>query len=301
MYSFQIKKRNTQNKDSLSINDFLSTAYPDAANKFVDGFVREIVSLLDAKAFKNKQKTHGGTLVDNQVRANHRYFDIMIDGGLTGIEQFLVDDDGKTEIISRDKIVGLKFFARFWLPAGGKTGYMFLQKYEGLSLKPLFDAILREILLIKGFSIAGMAGVMKPTTTKKRLEKFLEESTVKDITVYSRRSDYDTGPGDAKSVLIKLQNVKINISDNGIDRKSVGKALEKHGFTLGDRYYDMSATYSNPVSDEEKTTKLGGSINIIPNIIIPGDCIDGGGYPLFEKMITFVDKEIEQIKKEEKL
>ena len=54
MYSFQIKKSHSKNDELISINDFLSESYPDAKNKFAEGFAKEIISLFDEKAFKNR-------------------------------------------------------------------------------------------------------------------------------------------------------------------------------------------------------------------------------------------------------
>lgn len=306
MYSFQIKRKRTANLEAIGINDFLSEAYPDEENKFI-GFAKDVIDLLDEKAFKNKQNTHGGILDQKSVASDRRYFDILIDGGLTGIEQFIVDEDGNREKITKDKIVGLKFFARFWLPAGNKTAYVFIQRYRDLGLKPLFDEIIREVLRKKDCSIASYGNTIKQTTTKKRLENFLKRSLLRDITIYSKMSSHETGAGDAESIMVKLKHVKIKKSSNKIDRKVIDDALKNHGFTLGNREYEISATYETLIDgkkEEEKTTKLDASsdsINLIPNIIIPNNCIDENGYPIFLQMKAFVDEEIEQIKREANL
>ncbi len=307
MYSFQIKKSRARNNDLISINDFLSESYPDAANKFSEGFAQEIIKLFDAKAFKNKSKTHGGTLDEKSITSEKRYFDILIDGGLTGIEQFIVDEKGKKEKITRDKIVGLKFYARFWMPAGGSTGYIFIQKYSGLSIKPLFDEIIKTTLTKQGFSFATPGNKIQAITTKKRLTNFLKVSALRDITVISKNSSHDTGAGDAQTVTVKLKNIKVNKKDKKIDKKVVEDALKNHGFIIGDREYEMTATYESKFDgkkEEEKTTKLDASedsINIIPNILLPFRCMDSNGYPNFIETKAFVDEEIKQIKIEAKM
>lgn len=306
MFSFQIKKKGTSNNDAIPVNDFLSQAYPDVENKFVEGFAQEIISLLDKKTFKNKKETHGGTLEEKTIASENRYFDLLLDGGLTGIQQFIVDEEGNKETISRDKVVGLKFYARFWLPAGNKTSYIFVQRYSGLNLKPLFDEIINETLKNHGFSIAGLGNSVRPITTKKRLDNFLKTSAIRDVTVISKSSSHDTGAGDAQSVTIKLRNIVVKNKEKKIDTKVVSDALKNHGFTLGNRKYEMSATYESRVDgkkEEEKTTKLDVSddtINIIPNILLPSKCVDKNGYPIFSEMKKYVDEEIEQIKKESK-
>ncbi len=306
MYSFQIKKSHSKNDDLISINDFLSESYKGEQNKFMDGFAQEIISLFDEKAFKNKNKTHGGTLDEKSIASEKRYFDILIDGGITGIEQFLVDEEGSKQKISRDKIVGLKFYARFWMPAGSNTGYIFIQKYSGLSLKPLFDEIIKTTLKKHGFSIAAPGNNVRAITTKKRLKEFLQASSLRTVTIISKNSSHDTGAGDAQIVTVKLKNIKINKETKKIDKEVVEDALRNHGFQIGDRNYEMTATYESMYEgkkDEEKTTKLDASedsINIIPNVIIPSYCIDSNGYPDFGAIKLFVDDEIKQIKKEAK-
>jgi len=307
MYSFQIKKRNTSNDDIVDINDFLSVSYPEAEVKFKNGFAEEIIRLFDEKAFKNEQNTHGGTLDDKSVASENRYFDILIDGGITGIKQFLVDEDGNKQTISKDNIVGLKFFARFWLPAGCKTGYLFIQKYDSLSIKPLFDDLISKVFKNHGYKTVGSGSGLMPTTTKIRLQKFLKKASIRDVTVISKESSHDSGAGDAQIVTIKLKNIIVNKQDKNITKEVVDAALKNHGFTLGDREYEMTATYesrSEGKKEEEKTFKLDSShnsINIIPNIVIPNSCIDEDGYPIFDKIKDFVDSEIEQIKKESKM
>ena len=99
----------------------------------------------------------------------------------------------------------------------------------------------------------------------------------------------------------------INKKDKKVTRDVVDAALKNHGFTLGDRQYEMTATYERRVEnkkEEEKTVKLDTSIDsirIVPNIIIPASCVDSVGYPLFDKMKEFVDEEIKQIRREAKM
>lgn len=304
MYSFQIKKNFTRNTESVDINDFLSDAYPDAKNKFSDGFSQEIINLFDAKTFKNKGKTHGGTLEESSIASEKRYFDILIDGGLTGIRQFIVNEDGTKSTISADKTIGLKFYARFWLPAGNKTGYVFIQKYGALSIKPLFDEIIKVTLKNHGYKISNPGNRMHAITTKKRLEKFLKSSTVRDVTVISKQSKHETGAGDAQSVIIKLRNIAVNKKDKKIDQSVIKDALKNHSLKLGKSgKYDMSLTYVSKQASgtEERTAKLEQSteeINIIPNILIPEKCIDSDRYPIFNEVKEFTDKEIKQILKE---
>lgn len=307
MYSFQIKKRNTSNTDIIALNTFLSEAYPDAEKKFADGFADEIVSFFDEKSFKNDKKTHGGILDDKSIASENRYFDILIDGGITGIQQFLVDNEGNKQTISEDNIVGLKFYARFWLPAAGKTAYLFIQKYDSLSIKPLFDALIQKILKNHGFITIGSGSGLRQTTTEKRMKAFLREANIRDVTVISRLSSHDTGVGDAQTVIIKLKDIEINKKDKTVSRDVVDSALKNHGFTLGDRQYEMTATYERRVDnkkEEEKTVKLdtsSDSISLIPNIVIPASCVDEIGYPIFDKMKEFVDNEITQIRLEAKM
>jgi hypothetical protein len=307
MYSFQIKKRNTSNDQIIDINTYLSDAYPDVEIKFKDGFANEVIGCFDEKAFKNDQNTHGGALDEKSIASENRYFDILIDGGITGIQQYVVDNDGNKRTISKENIVGLKFYARFWLPAGNKTGYLFIQKYESLSIKPLFDALIAKILNNHGYITLGSGSGLKQTTTQKRMKEFLKRAVIRDVTVISKQSSHDTGVGDAQAVTVKLKNVRINKNDKTDLRDVVDAALKNHGFTIADRFYDMKATYesrSEGKKEEEKTVKLGtdaDSIIVIPNIVIPDSCIDPDGYPLFDQMKEFVDKEIVQIKIEAKM
>ncbi len=303
MYAFKIKKAYSSNLDLIENNDFLSKAYPDKLNKFAEGFVQDIINLIDKKTFKNEQNTHGAILEDKLINNSRRILDILIDGGLTGIQQFIIDESGEKRILTKDDIIGLKFYARIWLPANTKSGYLFIQKYGSLSIKPIFDSIIQTVLREKDFSLAGNRLVA--TTTKVRQQEFLKHSTIKDIVVVSKESSHATGSFDASCATITLKNI-ITKNNKTIKEDDITEVLKNHGFTIAARNYEIKATYQNKVGDhkEEKTVLLDSTdetINVIPNVIIPPTCIDIDNYPIFSKMQEFADMEMEQIKREVKI
>jgi hypothetical protein len=304
MYSFQIKKPFSSNLDVIENNDFLSKAYPNHQIKFSEGFAQDIISVLDKKAYKNEQNTLGATLQAQSFNATERTLDILINGGITGIKQFLIDESGNQKILSDKEIVGLKFYARIWLPANTNTGYLFLQRYGSLTIKPIFDSIIKYILKNHEYGLVGNRLIA--TTTKKRQKEFLKYSTIKDISIVSKRSSHETGAADATSATIKLSNVNLK-SKTEIKKEELDAALKNHGFSIGERKYEIKATYEQQVNEdykEERTVVLDSSeetINVIPNIVIPPDCIDIDNYPIFEKMQKLVDREMDQIKIESKL
>lgn len=304
MYSFRIKKKFSKNLTSIENNDFLSISYPDETNKFSEGFVQEIISLIDGKqTFKNSKNTHGAILEQYYINSKNRTLDLLINGGITGIKQYLIDETGEKQILSDKITVGLKFYLRIWLPANSKSGYVFIQKYGTLSIKPIVDAILKVILKKHNFSLVG--GKVYPTTTEKRQQKFLQLSTIKDVLLISNKNFNNTNSVQAKQAIIKLKNIKFT-SNNIINKDEVRNAAKKHGFNIGNRNYEMKATYVNKQGDynEQKTVTLDDSeetINIIPSILISKDYIDQDNYPIFEKMQQLTNSEMEQIRKEAKL
>lgn len=304
MYSFQIKKPFSSNLDVIENNDFLSKAYPNCQIKFSEGFVQEIISVFDKKAYKNEQNTLGAILNAQSFNATERTLDILINGGITGIKQFLIDESGSQTILSEKEIVGLRFFARIWLPANTNTGYLFLQRYGSLTIKPIFDSILKNILKVHDLGLVGNRLIA--TTTKKRQKEFLKYSSIKNISIVSKRSSHETGAADATSATIKLSNVSFK-SNREIRKEEIDAALKNHGFSIGERKYEIKATYEQQVNEnykEERTVVLDGSeetINVVPNILIPTDCYDADNYPIFEKMQKLVDDEMNQIKLEAKL
>lgn len=303
MYTFGIKKLNTPDSKRIEINDFLSNAYPDEENKFGNGFIQDIISLIDEKTYKNERNTHGAILDENIISSSRRILDIIIDGGTTGIKQFIIDESGNRKILSDNEIVGPKFYARIWLPANTKTGYLFIQKYGAFSIKPIFDDIIKEVLKSKGYNI--VSNTIKATTTKARQKEFLRRSTIRDIVIVSNKSSHETGAADATSAEIRLKNI-ITKDNKIVGKRDMEAALKNHGFSIDKRNYDIKATYQNKTADfkEERTIMLDSSeetINVIPNILIPQSCIDSDNYPIFKKMQDFVDKEMTQVKKEAKL
>lgn len=306
MYTFSIKKKNTRIATRIDNNSFLELAYPKiVGNKFNKGLVQDIISLLDLKAYKNVQNTHGATLDNYKIDENNRTLDILINGGLTGIKQFIIKEDGEKEELSDEDIIGPKFFARFWLPAGSDTGYVFIQKYGSMSIKPIFDSILKDLFSNHEFSIIN--STIKATTTKKRLKLFLQKAALKNITIVSNSSLNTTGAANASTVEVRLKNfntIKNLKKTNYID--SIKDALSNHGLTIGNRTYEIKGTYEyeNNGVHEERTMKIDATeetINIVPNIVVPPNCIDADNYPIFDQMIILVNSEMEQVKTEAKL
>jgi hypothetical protein len=303
MYSFRIKKQFTKNEAAINNNEFLSNAYPEEEYKFENGFVQDIIKLIDTKTFKNDKNTHGAILENQEFDSKKRTIDLIIDGGITGIKQFIIDESGEKEVLSEKKTVGLKFFARIWLPANSNSGYIFIQKYGTLSIKPIFDSLIKKVIKKNDCSLVN--GKLIATTTKKRQEYFMKHSSIKDVIVISKKSILDTNSVQAGQAVIRLRNIKF-VSNNIIDREDINKALKRHGFKISGRDYEMKATYENKVNDfkEQKTVVLDDTeetINLIPSIVVPNQCIDKDNYPIFKKMQELVDTEMLQIKKEAKL
>jgi hypothetical protein len=304
MYTFSIKKIHTSNSKKIEINDYLSQAYTETEDsKFGNGFVQDVISFIDQRAYKNDKNTHGGILADKSISVSERTLDLLIDGGITGIKQFIIDESGNRTVLSDEEIIGPKFFCRIWLPANTNTGYLFIQKYGSLSIKPLFDSIIKDVLKLRGFSL--VTGSLKQSTTKARQKEFLKKSTLKDITIVSKNSSHNTGAADASTAEIRLKNF-IPIKGKKVSLDEVKSACENHGFTLGGRNYEIKGTYRSETNGlaQERTTVLDSSdetINIIPSIVVPAGCIDADNYPIFSKMQELVKDEMTVVKKEAKI
>ncbi|HBX18930.1 MAG TPA: hypothetical protein DEF88_00595 [Porphyromonadaceae bacterium] len=297
MYTFQIKKRSTSNKDLIEINDFLSKAYLDIDYKFKEGFVQDVINLFDKKLFTSKNNTHGGILDDIAFHQGDRTLDLMINGGVKGLKQYLINEEGSKKEIADTEIVGLKFFARIWIPANSYTGYVFIQKYNNSSLKPLFDEVISNVLDQHRYTIAGKGIV--PTTTKKRQENFLKESDAKEIKILLNGSPSDTSLPEAGDVIISFK--KLSIKKRDITRSLIKQMMKSSGIATN-RDFKYKAVYESDVAGykEEKTVKENQTFNLVPNTLVPLDCIDENNHPIFEKMQSFVRMEMDQILKEAK-
>ena len=296
MYSFKIKKWNTLNSKKVTIDSFLSEVYPDKKNKFEEGFVQDIINLFDLKLFKDSRDTMGGILEERYLNNHERTFDIMINGGTKGLKQYIIDEEGEKKEISHKEIVGLKFFARIWLPSHSYSGYLFIQRYSSISIKPLFDELIKEVFKNKNYSL--VQGRTLKTTTEKRQKEFMRKSYVKEIIVTTYSSPYDTGGPDTTAAVISLKNFKRK-GKREIDSSDVTEHLIGAGINLKNRYR-YKTKYEADINGykEEKTINEDDIFSLIPNTLIPSHCIDESNHPLFDEMRKFVSQEIEEIKKE---
>jgi hypothetical protein len=133
----------------------------------------------------------------------------------------------------------------------------------------------------------------------------MKHSSLKDVVLISKKSLFDTNSVQARQATIKLSRIK-NTSDNTIDENEIKDALKQHGFKIGNRDYEIKATYINDENGykQERTVVIDDSeetINIIPSILIPQACINADNSPNFNEMKKLVDLEMEQVKKEAKL
>lgn len=303
-FEFKVKKNKSDSKNkTISVNEFLSLAYPN--KNFAEGFVQDIVDLFDKTAVKSNGDTHGAALEENKdIQESKRIFDFMLDGGLTGIKQFLVNEDGTKTTIENSKIVGPKFFVRFFLPSGSNSCYLFLQKYSSLSIKPLLDTIIKKVLENHGLFISGK---LTQLTTKKRQELFFQYARLKEVSIVEKSSHSDTGVFGASKAFIKLSSLK-HSKDEVIDEKQITKLLKRHGISIKDfSDYDVQGKYLHQVEDykEEKTLPIIGvaeeDLNFVPNLFIPAMYRNEDNHPIFEKMQKFVDIEIDNLNKESKI
>lgn len=304
LYSFTFNEKGAKGNE-LSNNDFLSKAYPLASNKFSEGFVQQIINLLDKKLYKNKEGTRGAILEDRFLKAENRVFDILINGGTTGLKQYIINQEGNQEEVNEKDVVGLKFYARFWLPSGSKTGFLFVQKYGGISIKPIFDSIVYDI--IEPLNLKKSAAKLKAITTKKRMEKFLKHSNIKDVTIIGESSNHSTGGLNSSAAEIKLKGINSvkELSKKEILRRA-NKDLNSYGFSIADRDYKVKAKLEYKINKEttqERTIYLGveDDYHIVPNILIDPSLVNTDNSPKFKELGLFVDKEIEQLKKEAKV
>lgn len=309
LYSFKFRERNSKKDDldkGLSNNEFLSKAYSSVEeNKFSQGFAQNIISFLDQKVYKNRDGTRGAILENKMIREADRVFDILINGGTTGLKQYIIDEEGKKEEIDKKDIVGLKFYARFWLPSGSDTGFIFLQKYGGISIKPIFDSIIVDI--IEPLNLVKSAARLKATTTQKRMQEFLDSSDIKEVTLIGNNRINETGGLRASSAELRFSGTNSirTLSPRKI-REKAKKEAKKFGFILEGTEYKVKVKYVQKINEntkQQRTVYLGEESDenkIIPNIWIPKDLINTDNSPKFKELGDFVDQEIEQLKKEAK-
>ena len=300
MYAFQIKRVHTKDSEKVSIGEFFSNAYPGQMHPF-KAFADDFLSRLKG-LYKTKDNDLGGILIKSELDYQQRTLDCLIDGGITGIRQSLISSPEERKEITPDDTVGLHFFIRIWM-CQSDTAYVFIQSYSLLTIRKLVEEVLYTLLASKGHAIINRH--MQKTTTRKRMEAFLESSIPIAVSVISKPSEFDPAQTQTTSAKLVLKG-KLSMDDIA-DTKSIQDfARNHHGISLDEtnNVYRYTITYKtqNERGDfEERTVPLEvdlGDIKLIPNIVIPPICINEDNYPDFEKMRKFCDAEIRQILEE---
>lgn len=296
MYCFRIKHLRDSDTEVLSIDEFLQEAYP-AENKF-RLFCEDIINKLK-QIYKTKDEDLGAIKAREEIVQNRRILDLMLDGGVTGIKQSLISPnvEERTPIPPEDT-VALSFFVRFWMQQSN-AGYIFIQSYSVLSIRKLVSEVLQNMLKDKGFSLVGHT--LEKTTTRLRMQKFLDNSIPISISIINKTSEYDLAKTHVSTARIYLKGDLPSIGE--ISKQSIQSyAKDKHGIELKeDNVYQYNITYQseNERGDkEERTVPLEYDLSnskLIPNIVVPSDCIDMDNYPIWGKMKELCDHEIDQI------
>lgn len=300
MYCFRIKPLGGSDTDVLSIDEFLQEAYHDVGNKFIY-FCDDILNTLK-RVYKTKDKDLGAVKDQERIDPKRRILDLMLDGGITGIKQSLISPEleERTTIPAEDT-VALPFFVRFWMQESN-VGYIFIQSYTTLSIRKLISEVLQEVLRNKEFSFVGHT--IKKTTTRLRMQRFLDSSTPIAITIVNKTSEYNPTDTHVSTARIQLKGDLPSIDT--IDKQTIRRYTKnKHGIELKEAdIYHYKITYQSENErgeKEERTVPLEYDLSdskLIPNIVVPSECIDEDNYPIWDKMEELCDHEITQILKE---
>lgn len=298
MYSFRIKEKNKADTETCSIDDFLKDAYPNEADKFL-AFSNHIIKPLGS-LYKTTENDLGALLIDHNLDSKRRIIDIMIEGGITGIKQSLISSPKTKQPISPDETVGLRFFIRFWMQQSN-AGYVFIQSYSNLSIRKLIQEVLANALKKTGFTIVRRN--IEKTTTKKRMNEFLANSKPIAVSIINKTSDYDPANTKVDTARITLRG---DFSTKELNRKDIKNlAKSRHGIELSDsEKYSYQVTYrtkNDRGDNEDRSVTLETDlkdVNLIPNIVVPQECIDDDNYPILKKMKGLCDAEIQQILQE---
>ncbi|KGO02384.1 hypothetical protein HQ42_07300 [Porphyromonas gulae] len=255
----------------------------------VELFIKQI----DNKIYKKKGL--GGILFDKKVRSSERIFDFMLDGGTTGFIQSLIKPSGTKDVIDKDAVVGPKFFVRLWMPHAD-YGFLFIQSYSTLSIKPIIEELLDETL--RHLDCQLLKKPIVRTTTQERINQFLGTATVVSITIFAPSSPHSTKVGEIKDAAIRITGASIakTVLSQGVS------ALNK---LFGISYHPSKETrYQITYESEGKERSFRtddliddrGNVKIIPPIYLPQNCIDENSHPRFEELGQFVDVEMAKLK-----
>lgn len=305
IYSFKIKPKRKSDHHVIQIDKFLNDAYPSVSNKFMQGFCADIKNMTTA-VIKNNEGNVGAIFTKEAVNQAKRYYDILLDGGNTGVEQFIIDETtGKRTKAGKDKIIGPQFFARFYLPSGTDTAFVFIQSYANMTIKGIYDTIVNELL--DKYEFRMVPGRLQQTTTSKRYQQFINSSESVAVSMIKKVGHSNTNALQANTVKINLEGISLpkglteaQIIDNIIKTLNTVniKVTNRTGFTYNTKL-------KNQGDKSQRTASLGyrkQDLNFVPRIIMDTKCIDTNtNFPIFKQVQEFIDDEIGILRKENKI
>lgn len=298
MFSFHIKRKRSQDSETILIDEFLDNSYPESGNPF-NAFAASFVTSLST-LYKTSDNTLGAVINWHEIDASNRLLDITIDGGTTGIKQLLIYSNPRegSKMINTEDTVTLPFFVRFWMPST-RTGYIFLQSYTDSTIRRLILSVLKDVLTRTNYCLVQQR--INKTTTRSRMQQFLDRSVPIAISIINKPSEYDPIRLSSSSATLTIKG-DLPSADQLTPSNIKNFASETHGINLSeDGNYQYKITYqiTNERGDkEERTIALEadlGDIKVIPNIIIPEECINEDNHPIKEELQRICNEEIEQI------
>ena len=303
LFSFEIKRIRSSNSNQLEMDEFLSLAYPGTDS--FRTFSERILGTLSTP-YTNRNGTLGAIQAGwHNIDVSRRILDITLDGGITGITQSLIgsgSEPSRQTIDTRD-IVALRYFVRIWMPSLTSSGYIFLQSYTSYTIKPLIQDVLLSELRQTGHTLIGDR--INRTTTQRRIEEFFARGVPISLSIINRPSEYDTSVPSTTSAIITLKGGNLPMPANLTEDSIKDLARERFGITLSQEDYSYQYKVKYQITNDrgEKEQKecfleAQDGAQLIPNIIIPEDCINSNNYPIINKMQRLCDDEINQIDSE---
>lgn len=302
LFSFEIKRIRSSNSDQLEMDEFLSSAYPgtDSFRTFSERILNALLT-----PYINRNRTLGAIQAGwHNIDVSRRILDITLDGGITGIRQSLIGSGSEPsrQTINTLDIVALRYFVRIWMPSLSCSGYIFLQSYTSYTIKPLIQDVLLSELRQTGHNLIGER--INRTTTRQRIEEFIARGVPIALSIINKPSVYDISVPSTTSATITLKGGIPSIPD--LTRDSIKDlARERFGITLSEEDYSYQYKVKYQITNDrgEKEQKeclleAQDGARLIPNIIIPEDCIDSDNYPITSRMQQLCDDEINQINSE---
>ena len=297
IYKFSIRKiRSRTSSKNFEVLNSLVFGEAFSEEKVQESLLRSLISHLDT--FKKDEEGNKAVKVASPFSFNEdeQRIDLMLDGGLIGVEREIYDVDGTLKgTVSRDQVTSIPFYVMIYTPVDMNYGFLLVQSYSDLTITSAFQDLIQSFYRDREVTFR-----LFPHLPKKMKDDYLKSSSTKKITFLNSQPT-TSAKNKFKEVIPSSANYRVRVVLEGLDeeaKRSIDRVKKRDLKRVISTLFNKDATYAESEGYEveltfqsadgrKNTAKMSKNFSVLPTIYLPDQLMDKNGHPDFQRMKSY--------------